>query len=101
MMTRNAFALNDEFGRRFVAETGCRPLRVLVEANMGGDKKPSAQYFVAGGHGKTVLAEVSVGEETLRRVLRTSSRDLVALEPASSCPWPLSGAADRVVRASA
>jgi hydroxymethylglutaryl-CoA reductase (NADPH) len=80
MMTRNAFALNEEFGRRFAAETGCRPRRVLVEANMGGDKKPSAQYFVAGGHGKTVLAEVSVGEETLRRVLRTTSRDLVALE---------------------
>jgi hydroxymethylglutaryl-CoA reductase (NADPH) len=80
MMTRNAFALNEEFGRRFLGETGCRPLRVLVEANMGGDKKPSAQYFVAGGHGKTVLAEVSVGEATLRRVLRTTSRDLVALE---------------------
>jgi hydroxymethylglutaryl-CoA reductase (NADPH) len=80
MMTRNAFALNQEFGQRFLTETGCRPLRVLVEANMGGDKKPSAQYFVAGGHGKTVLAEVSVGEPTLRRVLHTTSQDLVALE---------------------
>ena len=47
---------------------------------MGGDKKPSAQYFIAGGHGKTVLAEVSIGEPTLRSVLRTTARDLVALE---------------------
>jgi hydroxymethylglutaryl-CoA reductase (NADPH) len=53
---------------------------VLLEANMGGDKKPSAQYFVAGGHGKTVLAEVTIREPTLRSVLRTTSADLVALE---------------------
>lgn len=81
MITRNSFALNGEFVRpRFLAAAGIEPVRVLVEANMGGDKKPSAQYFVAGGHGKTVLAEVTVREETLRRVLRTTSRDLVALE---------------------
>src|SRR5206468_12770279 len=46
----------------------------------GGDKKPSSQYFVAGGHGKTVLAEVSLGDATLRRILHTTTRDLVALE---------------------
>jgi hydroxymethylglutaryl-CoA reductase (NADPH) len=81
MITRNSFALNTEFVRpRFRAATGLEPVRVLLEANMGGDKKPSAQYFVAGGHGKTVLAEVTVRERTLRRVLRTTSRDLVALE---------------------
>jgi hydroxymethylglutaryl-CoA reductase (NADPH) len=81
MITRNSFALNHEFVLpRFTAQTGLEPSRVLVEANMGGDKKPSAQYFIAGGHGKTVLAEVSVGEATLRRVLRTTSQDLVALE---------------------
>jgi hydroxymethylglutaryl-CoA reductase (NADPH) len=81
MITRNSFALNTEFVvPRFEAASGLRPTRVLVEANMGGDKKPSAQYFVGGGHGKTVLAEVSIREQTLRRVLRTSTRDLVALE---------------------
>jgi hydroxymethylglutaryl-CoA reductase (NADPH) len=81
MITRNSYALNTEFvGPRFAAATGIAPERVLVEGNMGGDKKPSAQYFIAGGHGKTVLAEVMVREATLRRVLRTSARDLVALE---------------------
>jgi len=81
MITRNSFALNTEFlVPRFEIASGLRPLRVLLEANMGGDKKPSAQYFVAGGHGKTVLAEVSVREQTLRSVLRTTSQDLVALE---------------------
>ena len=34
---------------------------------MGGDKKPSAQYFVDGGHGKTVIAEVRLPERTLPR----------------------------------
>jgi hydroxymethylglutaryl-CoA reductase (NADPH) len=81
MITRNSFALNTEFlAPRFERASGIRPLRVLLESNMGGDKKPSAQYFVAGGHGKTVLAEVSVREQSLRSMLRTTSRDLVALE---------------------
>jgi hydroxymethylglutaryl-CoA reductase (NADPH) len=81
MITRNSFALNDEFVLpRLKGATGLEPVRVLLEANMGGDKKPSAQYFVAGGHGKTVLAGMSVREETLRRVLRTSTHDLLALE---------------------
>ncbi|HEY4025873.1 MAG TPA: 3-hydroxy-3-methylglutaryl-CoA reductase [Candidatus Dormibacteraeota bacterium] len=81
LITRNSYALNTDFvGPRFTAATGIAIERVLLEANMGGDKKPSAQYFTSGGHGKTVLAEVTVREETLRRVLRTSARDLVALE---------------------
>ena len=81
MITRNTFALNHEFVLpRFRAATGIEPARVLLEANMGGDKKPSAQYFIAGGHGKTVLAEVFVSERTLRRVLRTTGEDMVALE---------------------
>jgi hydroxymethylglutaryl-CoA reductase (NADPH) len=57
---------------------------VLVEANMGGDKKPSWQYFIEGGHGKTVMSSVRVREETLRRVLRTSTAELVALEHIAS-----------------
>jgi hydroxymethylglutaryl-CoA reductase (NADPH) len=84
MITRNAFALNQVVTERLKSELGLRPQRVLVEANMGGDKKPSWQYFVDGGHGKTVLASVRVREETLRRVLRTTSADLVALEHIAS-----------------
>jgi hydroxymethylglutaryl-CoA reductase (NADPH) len=81
MITRNSFVLNHEFVLpRLQADTGLEPQRILLEANMGGDKKPSAQYFVGGGHGKTVVAGVSVREETLRRVLHTTSSDLRALE---------------------
>ena len=81
MITRNSFALNHEFVLpQLQKETGLEPVRVLLEANMGGDKKPSAQYFVGGGHGKTVVACVSVREHTLRRILHTTSGDLQALE---------------------
>jgi len=45
---------------------------------MGGDKKPSHQYF-ARGHGKTVLAEAFVSDEAIARVLHTSAEDLEAL----------------------
>jgi hydroxymethylglutaryl-CoA reductase (NADPH) len=83
MVTRNAHALNHAFVLdRFAAECGFHPLRVFLETNMGGDKKPSAQYFIAGGHGKTVLAEATLCDETLRRMLRTTVADLVALEHA-------------------
>ncbi|MBV9899256.1 MAG: 3-hydroxy-3-methylglutaryl-CoA reductase [Chloroflexi bacterium] len=84
MITRNAFALNQWVSERLVSDTGLRPTRMLVEANMGGDKKPSWQYFLDGGHGKTVFASVRVREQTLRRVLRTSSEDLVALQHVAS-----------------
>jgi hydroxymethylglutaryl-CoA reductase (NADPH) len=80
MITRNSFALNGLAVSRLETDLGLTPRRVLLEANMGGDKKPSWQYFVEGGHGKTVLAGLRVREETLRRVLRTSTADLVALE---------------------
>ena len=85
MITRNSFALNQGFVLpRLKADTGLEPRRVLVEANMGGDKKPSWQYFVDGGHGKTVLASVTVREETLRRILRTSSAELERLQHVAS-----------------
>jgi len=81
MITRNSFALNHEFvAPRLQAATGIAPLRVLLEANMGGDKKPSAQYFTSGGHGKTVLAAITVRDATLRRVLHTTPQDMQALE---------------------
>jgi hydroxymethylglutaryl-CoA reductase (NADPH) len=81
MITRNSYAINTEFIlKRFVSDSGIEPVRVLIEANMGGDKKPSAQYFTSGGHGKTVVAGVTVSGGTLRRVLHTTADDLVALE---------------------
>jgi hydroxymethylglutaryl-CoA reductase (NADPH) len=81
MITRNSYALNQEFVlRRFPPHSGVAPRRVYLEANMGGDKKPSALYFGAGGHGKTVLAEATLSESTLRRILRVTREDLIALE---------------------
>src|SRR5205807_1553744 len=46
---------------------------------MGGDKKPSHRYFERGGHGKTVLAETTLTEDAVRRVLRTTVDDLLEL----------------------
>jgi hydroxymethylglutaryl-CoA reductase (NADPH) len=45
---------------------------------MGGDKKPSQQYFHS-GHGKTVIAECTLSDEAISRVLRTTPEDLEAL----------------------
>ena len=45
---------------------------------MGGDKKPSFEYFQR-GHGKTVLAEATLTEDAVRRVLRTKLDDLAEL----------------------
>jgi len=72
MMTRNAYALNMAFvqpGAPVEIE------RVLLEANMGGDKKPSFEYFQS-GHGKTVIAEATLTDEAIRRVLRTTAEEL-------------------------
>jgi hydroxymethylglutaryl-CoA reductase (NADPH) len=51
----------------------------MLEGNMGGDKKPSARYFERGGHGKTVIAEATLADEAVRRVLKTSLDDLAEL----------------------
>jgi hydroxymethylglutaryl-CoA reductase (NADPH) len=75
MMTRNAYALNMGF---VLEHAPVRPARAILEANMGGDKKPSYEYF-QGGHGKTVLAECTLTEEAVRRVLRTTVDDLLEL----------------------
>jgi hydroxymethylglutaryl-CoA reductase (NADPH) len=75
MMTRNAYALNMAF---VLERAPVKPARAILEANMGGDKKPSYEYF-QGGHGKTVLAECTLTEETVRRVLRTTVDDLLEL----------------------
>src|SRR5262249_25260944 len=52
MMTRNAYALNMAF---VLPNAPVTIERTLLEANMGGDKKPSFEFFQS-GHGKTVVA---------------------------------------------
>jgi hydroxymethylglutaryl-CoA reductase (NADPH) len=78
MITRHAFVLNQEIARR-IAALDLIPTHVYLEANMGGDKKPSHEYY-AGGHGKTVVASAVVGEETIRRLLHVEPADLQRLE---------------------
>ena len=68
MMTRNAYALN----MAYVLPQAPVPIeRTILEANMGGDKKPSFEYFQQ-GHGKTVIAETTLTEAAIERVLRTT-----------------------------
>jgi len=75
MMTRNAYALN----MAYVLPQSPVPIeRSMLEANMGGDKKPSFQYFQE-GHGKTVIAETLLTEQAIERVLRTTLHDLEEL----------------------
>jgi len=75
MMTRNAYALNMAY---VVPNAPVAIERSLLEANMGGDKKPSFEYFQS-GHGKTVIAEATLTDDAIRRVLRTSADDLTEL----------------------
>ena len=83
MMTRNAYALNQGFIReRFARQTGLEPLHVFVETNMGGDKKPSHAFFQFPGHGKVVMAEATLPEAVLRRVLHVRADAVLALEHA-------------------
>jgi len=75
MMTRNAYVLN----MAYVLPRAPVPVeRTILEANMGGDKKPSFEYFQQ-GHGKTVIAETTLREEAIERVLRTTLPDLEQL----------------------
>ena len=75
MMTRNSYALNMGY---VMQRAPVKPERSILEANMGGDKKPSAEYFQS-GHGKTVIAEAFLSDEQIRRGLRTTAADLEAL----------------------
>ena len=75
MMTRNSYALNMGYVMRHAPVPA---ERTILEANMGGDKKPSFQYFQS-GHGKTVIAEATLTDEVVRRVLRTTPEDLADL----------------------
>ena len=76
MITRNSYALNQGY---VLERAPVRPHRALLEGNMGGDKKPSARYFERGGHGKTVVAECTLTEDAVRRVLKTTIDDLLEL----------------------
>jgi hydroxymethylglutaryl-CoA reductase (NADPH) len=76
MMTRNSYALNMGY---VMEQAPVKPERAILEANMGGDKKPSHRYFERGGHGKTVLAEATLTDDAVRRVLRTTVDDLLDL----------------------
>src|SRR5439155_23267437 len=75
MMTRNSYVLNMGY---VLERAPVKPERAILEANMGGDKKPSFEYFQS-GHGKTVLAEATLTDEAVRRVLRTGVDDLLEL----------------------
>jgi hydroxymethylglutaryl-CoA reductase (NADPH) len=75
MMTRNAYALNMAY---VVPQAPVAIERSLLEANMGGDKKPSFEYFQS-GHGKTVIAEATLTDAAIRRVLRTTANDVAEL----------------------
>src|SRR6187401_3289491 len=76
MMTRNAYALNMGY---VMEHAPLKPERAILEANMGGDKKPSHRYFERGGHGKTVIAEATLTDDAVRRVLKTTLDDLADL----------------------
>ena len=75
MMTRNAYALNMAY---VMQRAPVKPERAFLEANMGGDKKPSHEYFHS-GHGKTVIAEAFIPDDRIERVLHTTAADLEAL----------------------
>ena len=75
MMTRNSYLLNMGY---VLERVPVKPERAMLEANMGGDKKPSFEFFQS-GHGKTVIAECTLADEAIRRVLRTTADDLLEL----------------------
>src|SRR4029078_652577 len=58
MITRDSYALTMGYD---MERAPVKPERAILEANMGGDKKPSYEYFHS-GHGKTVLAECTLAD---------------------------------------
>lgn len=82
MMTRNAYALNQGFIPERAPAAGVPlPKDSVLEANMGGDKKPSYLYFQE-GHGKAVIAETTLSEEALRRTLHVQAERILVLADA-------------------
>jgi hydroxymethylglutaryl-CoA reductase (NADPH) len=76
MITRNSYALNQVF---VLEHSPVEPRRIYLEGNMGGDKKISHRYFELGGHGKTVIAEATLTDEAIQRVLKTTPEELLDL----------------------
>lgn len=77
MITRNAYALNHEIVRR-IDRHAWGLLNIFLEANMGGDKKPSHEHY-NGGHGKTVMAVGTLSHQHLRRYLNTTVQEIKRL----------------------
>ncbi len=78
MITRNAYALNREIVRR-IEDQPWHLVNIFLEANMGGDKKPSHEHY-NGGHGKTVMASAKLSHQQLKRYLNTTVDELKRLE---------------------
>ncbi|MCY0898664.1 MAG: 3-hydroxy-3-methylglutaryl-CoA reductase [Firmicutes bacterium] len=78
MITRNAYALNREIVRR-IEEKPWHLLNIFLEANMGGDKKPSHEHY-NGGHGKTVMAVARLTHQQMQRYLNTTVAEIKRLE---------------------
>lgn len=78
MITRNAYALNREIVRR-IEDRPWHLVNIFLEANMGGDKKPSHEHY-NGGHGKTVMASAKLTHQQLKRYLNTTVDELKRLE---------------------
>lgn len=78
MITRNSYALNREIVRRIDGKPW-HLINIFLEANMGGDKKPSHEHY-NGGHGKTVMAVAKLTHEHMRRYLNTSVNEIKRLE---------------------
>ncbi len=78
MITRNAYALNREIVRR-IEEKPWHLINIFLEANMGGDKKPSHEHY-NGGHGKTVMAVGKLTQQQMRRYLTTTVDEIKRLE---------------------
>jgi hydroxymethylglutaryl-CoA reductase (NADPH) len=76
MITRNSYALNQVF---VLEHSPVAPRRIYLEGNMGGDKKISHRYFESGGHGKTVIAEATLTDDAIQRVLKTTPEELLDL----------------------
>ncbi|PSR33603.1 MAG: 3-hydroxy-3-methylglutaryl-CoA reductase [Sulfobacillus benefaciens] len=79
MITRNAYALNREIVAKMESDLDVVPIHIFLEANLGGDKKPSHEYF-NGGHGRTVLAEATISREVLQHQLNMTPDALRDLE---------------------
>jgi hydroxymethylglutaryl-CoA reductase (NADPH) len=92
MTTRNTYLLHSEYVlRRFHDDTGITPAQFFLEANMGGDKKVSELYHIAGGHGRSVLASVTLPAEVVEGVLKSTVDDLLKLREVASEGGAMSG----------